>query len=163
MVFKTYLNLRAVLENVKHVILVLSGKGGVGKSTVSTQLALSLQHSGFKVGCKNYVGIKLDLAQVLISFIFLGWATGYWSLWTEHPQNARLGEQWNIPMPPRVKVLSNYFSNVYMLKSFLNFSWIPVYTSPEKTLGVMSIAFLLSNKDDPVVWRGPKKNGVDFK
>jgi Mrp family chromosome partitioning ATPase len=32
------------LANVKHVILVLSGKGGVGKSTVSTQLALTLVH-----------------------------------------------------------------------------------------------------------------------
>ena len=30
------------LSHVKHVILVLSGKGGVGKSTVATQLALSL-------------------------------------------------------------------------------------------------------------------------
>lgn len=30
------------LKNVKNVILVLSGKGGVGKSTISTQLALSL-------------------------------------------------------------------------------------------------------------------------
>lgn len=32
------------LSGVKNVILVLSGKGGVGKSTVSTQLALSLAH-----------------------------------------------------------------------------------------------------------------------
>lgn len=32
------------LASVKNVILVLSGKGGVGKSTVSTQLALSLAH-----------------------------------------------------------------------------------------------------------------------
>ncbi|KAG8871274.1 cytosolic Fe-S cluster assembly factor cfd1 [Tulasnella sp. 331] len=30
------------LSSVKHIILVLSGKGGVGKSSVSTQLALSL-------------------------------------------------------------------------------------------------------------------------
>jgi len=30
------------LNSVKHIILVLSGKGGVGKSSVSTQLALSL-------------------------------------------------------------------------------------------------------------------------
>ncbi|KAA1128698.1 cytosolic Fe-S cluster assembly factor cfd1 [Puccinia graminis f. sp. tritici] len=30
------------LRNVKHIILVLSGKGGVGKSSVSVQLALSL-------------------------------------------------------------------------------------------------------------------------
>jgi len=32
------------LKRVKHIILVLSGKGGVGKSSVSTQLALSLYH-----------------------------------------------------------------------------------------------------------------------
>ncbi len=30
------------LANVKHIILVLSGKGGVGKSTVSSQLAQTL-------------------------------------------------------------------------------------------------------------------------
>jgi Mrp family chromosome partitioning ATPase len=38
-----------MLESVKHVILVLSGKGGVGKSTVSTQLALTLKEKDFKV------------------------------------------------------------------------------------------------------------------
>lgn len=32
------------------MILVLSGKGGVGKSTISTQLALALKESGFRVG-----------------------------------------------------------------------------------------------------------------
>lgn len=38
-----------MLEGVKHIILVLSGKGGVGKSTISTQLALTLKERGFKV------------------------------------------------------------------------------------------------------------------
>lgn len=33
----------------RHILLVLSGKGGVGKSTISTELALSLRHSGKKV------------------------------------------------------------------------------------------------------------------
>ncbi|XP_049624052.1 cytosolic Fe-S cluster assembly factor NUBP2 isoform X2 [Suncus etruscus] len=32
------------------VILILSGKGGVGKSTVSAELALALRHAGKKVG-----------------------------------------------------------------------------------------------------------------
>ena len=40
----------AVLSGVKRVILVLSGKGGVGKSTVTTQLALAHQMRGLKVG-----------------------------------------------------------------------------------------------------------------
>ncbi|XP_055460695.1 cytosolic Fe-S cluster assembly factor NUBP2 isoform X2 [Psammomys obesus] len=38
------------LAGVKHIILVLSGKGGVGKSTISTELALALRHQGKKVG-----------------------------------------------------------------------------------------------------------------
>ena len=39
-------------------------------------------------------------------------------------------------------------------------SWVPVYTGPDKMLAVMSIGFLLEHKDDAVVWRGPKKNGI---
>ncbi|MCC7479317.1 Mrp/NBP35 family ATP-binding protein [bacterium] len=38
------------LENVRHVIAVGSGKGGVGKSTVAVNLALALLQNGFKVG-----------------------------------------------------------------------------------------------------------------
>jgi Mrp family chromosome partitioning ATPase len=37
-------------EHIKHKIMVLSGKGGVGKSTVATGLALSLARMGKKVG-----------------------------------------------------------------------------------------------------------------
>lgn len=39
-----------VLSGVKHVIAVASGKGGVGKSTLSASLALSLSKMGAKVG-----------------------------------------------------------------------------------------------------------------
>ncbi|KAG9395408.1 ATPase MipZ/NubP2/Cfd1 [Carpediemonas membranifera] len=38
------------MKNVKHTILVLSGKGGVGKSTCALQLATSLSLLGMKVG-----------------------------------------------------------------------------------------------------------------
>ncbi|TID00190.1 Cytosolic Fe-S cluster assembly factor CFD1 [Colletotrichum higginsianum] len=38
------------LSKVKHIVLVLSGKGGVGKSSVTTQLALSLALAGHSVG-----------------------------------------------------------------------------------------------------------------
>jgi ATP-binding protein involved in chromosome partitioning len=38
------------LPNVKNVILVMSGKGGVGKSTVATNLTLALHRQGFRVG-----------------------------------------------------------------------------------------------------------------
>ena len=38
------------VPSVKHVVLVMSGKGGVGKSTVCTNLALALKRMGFRVG-----------------------------------------------------------------------------------------------------------------
>lgn len=38
------------LSRVKHVIIVLSGKGGVGKSTIAVQIALGLHAAGKKVG-----------------------------------------------------------------------------------------------------------------
>ena len=39
-----------ILENVKHIIAIASGKGGVGKSTVAANVACGLQSQGFKVG-----------------------------------------------------------------------------------------------------------------
>lgn len=38
-----------------------------------------------------------------------------------------------------------------------NEGWEPV--SVEDNLSVMSIGFLLNNKDDAVIWRGPRKTG----
>ncbi|MBD3289241.1 P-loop NTPase [candidate division KSB1 bacterium] len=42
--------IRDNMKRIKHKLIVMSGKGGVGKSTVSTNLAYGLMMSGFKVG-----------------------------------------------------------------------------------------------------------------
>lgn len=40
----------ASLQRIKNKILVMSGKGGVGKTSVSVNLALALAKNGFQVG-----------------------------------------------------------------------------------------------------------------
>ena len=105
------------LSNVKNIILVLSGKGGVGKSTVSSQIALSLAHiedQKFQVGL-----LDVDICG---------------------------------PSIPRMLGLENH--EVHQS----NEGWTPVYY--EDNLAVMSIGFLLSNKNSAVIWRGPRKNGL---
>lgn len=47
--FKSAL-LRATLNQIGHKLLIMSGKGGVGKSSVAVSLALSLARQGFQVG-----------------------------------------------------------------------------------------------------------------
>jgi len=47
---ETYNVLDERMKDIKHIYLVLSGKGGVGKSTVASQLALALVKQGKHVG-----------------------------------------------------------------------------------------------------------------
>ncbi|KAJ8682422.1 hypothetical protein QAD02_018214 [Eretmocerus hayati] len=105
-----------MLDGVKHIFLVLSGKGGVGKSTVSSQLALALKESGFKVGI-----LDVDLCGPSIPYL-----------------------------------LNLEDRDVHQSSE----GWVPVFTDGEKNLAVMSIGFLLKNRDDSVVWRGPKKTSM---
>ena len=107
------------LQSVKNIILVLSGKGGVGKSSVSTQLALKLYASSpnAKVGI-----LDVDLTGPSI------------------PRMFGIDDQ-------GVRQSSN--------------GWVPVYADGTAArLACMSVGFLLKNKNDSVVWRGPKKNGM---
>ncbi|KAI8080991.1 cytosolic Fe-S cluster assembly factor CFD1 [Thamnidium elegans] len=104
------------LSGIKNIVLVLSGKGGVGKSSVTTQLALSLVDQGKKVGV-----LDIDL-------------TG--------------------PSIPRMLGLDGM--KVHQASQ----GWVPVYADANQRLSCMSIGFLLTNKNDSVVWRGPKKNAM---
>ncbi|GIL84592.1 hypothetical protein Vretimale_14588 [Volvox reticuliferus] len=71
------------MSAVKHKLLVLSGKGGVGKSTVSAQLAFALARRGFEVGlldidiCGPSVPKMLGLEGQEVHSSNLGWSPVY--------------------------------------------------------------------------------------
>lgn len=68
-----------MLSKVKKIILVLSGKGGVGKSTVAVELALTLANEGKKVGlldidlCGPSVPTMLGLTKEKVTQGESGW------------------------------------------------------------------------------------------
>ncbi|KAI1284343.1 cytosolic Fe-S cluster assembly factor CFD1 [Xylaria sp. FL0933] len=80
------------LAKIKHIVLVLSGKGGVGKSSVTTQLALSLSLSGHSVGV-----LDVDLTGPSMPRMFniedakVTQAPGGWLPVPVHPANPETG------------------------------------------------------------------------
>ncbi|MDD2626364.1 MAG: Mrp/NBP35 family ATP-binding protein [Candidatus Methanomethylophilus sp.] len=102
------------LSKIKHVVIVLSGKGGVGKSTVASNLAETLAMDGYQTGIMD-----LDITGPNIPKMF-------------HVEDARLTVEQD--------------------------KLIPVMVPP--SLKLMSMAFLLPDKDSAVLWRGPVKMGA---
>lgn len=129
-----------MLSNVKHVVLVLSGKGGVGKSTVSSQLALTLKDQGYKVCIDTYLS-KIKMC-TFYCFTYSCFQVGLLDIDLCGP---------SIPF-----ILNLEGKYVHQSSD----GWIPVYTDQEQRLAVMSIGFLLGNRNDAVVWRGPKKTSM---
>ena len=54
-------------SHVKHVIGIVSGKGGVGKSLVTSEVAVLLQKRGFKVGILDADITGPSIPKVLVS------------------------------------------------------------------------------------------------
>ncbi|MFA7342529.1 MAG: P-loop NTPase, partial [Candidatus Methanomethylophilaceae archaeon] len=96
------------LSRIKHVIIVMSGKGGVGKSTLSVNLAMGLAMSGAQTGIMDIDIHGPNIPKML-------------HIEDEHIIGVEDGLM-PVEVPPRLKV--------------------------------MSMAFLLPDKDSPVVWRG---------
>lgn len=84
------------LENIKHVIIVISGKGGVGKSTVSSNIAEALSMQGYITGIMD-----LDITGPNIPKMF-------------HIEDEKLTVDDNrllmpVEVPPSLKVISMAF------------------------------------------------------
>ena len=101
------------LGKIRNKILVMSGKGGVGKSTVAVNLALGLANRGFKVGLMDVDLHGPDVCRMLN-------LTG--SL--EPPKNP------DDLVPPLVY---------------------------NEKLKVVSLEYMMKDRDDAIIWRGPLK------
>ncbi len=103
--------LQANPENkIKHIVAVMSGKGGVGKSTVTVMLARALARQGLKVGI-----LDADI-------------TG--------------------PSIPRLMALEH--EQAYADKrQFV----LPIVS--DDGIEMMSLNYMLSDENEPVIWRGP--------
>jgi len=102
------------LSKIKHKIVVLSGKGGVGKSTVSANIAMALAQAGKQVGL-----LDVDI---------------------------------HGPSIPRLLSLSDAKPHIE-----------PDHMEPvpySNNLWVMSLGFLIPDKETAVIWRGPMKLGL---
>lgn len=129
----------ANLFGIRRILLVLSGKGGVGKSTVTAQLARSLAAAGHQVGVLDVdicgpsqpqmLGVadatlhisQFGLSPVIISGDLEEEATGGDDAGAGGAHNASIDRG---------------------------------------DIAVVSVGFLLRDKEDAVIWRGPKKNAL---
>lgn len=104
------------LSKIKHKIGILSGKGGVGKTTVATNLAAELAKRGYRVGL-----LDADL---------------------HGPNVAKMlgAEGKRLFADPETQTIK------------------PFVPESMPNLKVVSMAFILENPDQPVVWRGPLKH-----
>ncbi|KAK5660453.1 hypothetical protein OQA88_12998 [Cercophora sp. LCS_1] len=103
------------LSGVRHKILILSGKGGVGKSTFTSLLA-----HAFATNPDNVVGV-MDT---------------------------------DICGPSIPKMLGVEKETIHVSGSEWSLAWAM------DNLAVMSIQFMLPSRDEAIIWRGPKKNGL---
>jgi len=107
--------LQSRLATIKHKILVLSGKGGVGKSTFASALSFALAaDEDVQVGVMD-----IDI-------------TG--------------------PSLPRIMGVDG--EQIHESST----GWTPIYV--RENLALISTSFLLPTPDTPIIWRGPKKNGM---
>lgn len=102
---------------IKHKVMILSGKGGVGKSTVAVNLATALALKGKRVGL-----LDVDIHGPSVPKLL-------------HLEGTPISGTDNTLHPVKIGCGTG-------------------------TLSVMSIGFLLRERDEAVIWRGPRKYGV---
>lgn len=90
----------------------------------------------------------------------LGGYLGHRPVWPQCTKDAQFGGIKYTPVLGRVLTTDNIAPVKWYCMCIFHPSWVPVFFDESQKLAVMSIGFLLQNRDDAVVWRGPKKNGI---
>jgi Mrp family chromosome partitioning ATPase len=124
------------LSNISHILLILSGKGGVGKSSTTLQLALSLNLLGKNVGI-----LDIDLTGPSIPRL----------LGLEDKKITQAKGGW---VPVEVHPSTTYFN------CNGNGGTNKVEEHSRGSLHAISLGFLLPSRDSAVIWRGPKKTAM---
>lgn len=101
------------LAHIRHKIFVMSGKGGVGKSSVTVNTAAALAHRGFKVGI-----LDVDMHGPSVPNL--------------------LGLKATIEMNEKNELIPAMYN---------------------ENLAVISMDSFLQDRDQAILWRGPKKTG----
>jgi len=139
---------------VRHKILVLSGKGGVGKSTVSSQLALALMSAGYRVGlldvdlCGPSIPTILGLVGQSMVSSTAGWVPVYVRGSNDTANGSTVssnGDSGSEQEQQRQRDAEQHHQP---------------HQQQQQRMAVMSIGFLSEDSNAPVIWRGPKKTSV---
>ncbi|KAL8898364.1 MAG: hypothetical protein Q9192_002118 [Flavoplaca navasiana] len=148
------------LDNVKHIVLVLSGKGGVGKSSITTQLALSLSLAGRSVGILDIDLTGPSIPRLLgIEDAKIKQAPGGWLPVQVHPSQL-LSPVVDAPQPNENTATPR---NEGVDHSTLLANKTDSVDLPPQSVGALyaiSLGLLLPSRSSAVVWRGPKKTAM---
>lgn len=138
------------------IVLVLSGKGGVGKSSVTLQLALALTTQGHNVGILDVdltgpsIPRMLGLENAKVTQVVGGWKpVEVYAQSDDRPTSDAFGSDANCDT--QLSANQNTTNGI---------SHISQYLHNHGSLHALSLAFLLPSRSSAVVWRGPKKTAM---
>ncbi len=145
------LRLAKNLGQIKHKLVVMSGKGGVGKSTVAANIAETLQKLGYKTGILDADIHGPNIPKMLgLEMYGEAFSENQFETFRQITEE-RLASQ-------NFESDEEKLAYIESVKQEFNSTMFPV-TLPSG-LKVMSMAFLLESIDTPIIWRGPQKTGA---